>query len=133
MLNVLFALLPLAFSVLFHFLGNTLTFDAVAKSPEILFFSLMVSVAALGDLMDLAIPSSWDATFMTIGLGLSFGVTVSAGLFGALLYNNIYNVELAVFRSGLLVVSIIVALLFFILSTTTEWMLGTIEEQHAGK
>ena len=68
--NLLFALLPLAASLFLRVIYGSLTTNAIENSPEILFFSLMVSATAMGDLSEIAKPLGWDIIFRIFFLSL---------------------------------------------------------------
>lgn len=125
--NVVFALFPLATALLFRNLAGKLTTDDIAKSPEILFFALMVSATALGDLFELFPSIGWDALLSTMGAILLIGAMFSAILYGGLLYNSMVEAGAEAFRSRLLTYSVILAIALFAVSTATEVMLGRIE------
>ena len=125
--NFFFALLPLCAAVSLRFLAGKLTIQTIAGSPEILFFALMVSATAMGDLNDKAKPIGWDIRFRIFGSALLLGAVCSAILYGCLLYDGIIGPGSVTFRSRLLTVEIALAVALFLLSTAVEAMLGKIE------
>lgn len=127
--NVTFALLPLACSLLLRALAGKLNIEDVAKSPEVLFFSLIVCATALGDLSEVAKPIGRDITLKIFRSVLLFGAVFSAILYGSLLYDTAIGPGSAAFRSRLLTVSVLMAVAFFILSTVVEAILGKIEDR----
>lgn len=126
--NCLFALLPLITALVLHALADKLTIDAVASSPEILFFALMVSATAMGDLSEIATPlGGWDITFRILGSALLLGAVWSAILYGSLLYDSVIGPGSVAFRSRLLIVAVGLAAVLFVLSTLVEMLIGKIE------
>ncbi len=125
--NVVFALLPLGAALLLRALAGKLTTEAVANSPEILFFALMVSATAMGDLSEIAAPLGWDLTFRILGSALLIGAVFSSILYGSLLYDSVIGPGSAAFRSRLLTVSIVLAVVLFIVCALVEILLGRIE------
>ncbi len=125
--NVVFALFPLITAVLFRDLAGKLTKDDIAKSPEILFFALMISATALGDLFEILPSVGWDVLLVIMGAVLFVGAMFSAILYGGLLYNSMVEAGAESFRSRLLSYSVFLAIGLFAVSTTTEVLLGRIE------
>jgi hypothetical protein len=125
--NVVFALFPLITALLFRHLAGKLTADDIAKSPEILFFALMLSATALGDLFELFPTIGWDTLLAAMGAILLIGAVFSAILYGGLLYNSMVEAGGESFRSRLLMYSALLAIGLFAVSTATEVMLGRIE------
>lgn len=125
--NVIFALFPLITALLFRDLAGKLTTDDIAKSPEILFFALMVSATALGDLFEIFPSVGWDALLVIMGAILFIGAVFSAILYGGLVYNSMIETGAESFRSRLLFYSLFLAIGLFAVSTATEVMLGRIE------
>lgn len=125
--NVVFALFPLVTALLFRDLAGRLTADDVAKSPEILFFALMVSATALGDLFEIFPSIGWDALLGIMGAILLLGAVFSAILYGGLLYNSMVETGAESFRARLLGYSMFLAVGMLAVSTATEVLLGRIE------
>jgi hypothetical protein len=123
---VIFALFPLGVSLFFRNLTDTLTTDTLADSPEILFFALMVSATAMGDLIDLVVPLKMDAYLMFLSLGLLLGIIISAILFGVLEYDRLVNPSSVQFRSRLLPFSVGLAIALGVFSTIVEVFLARI-------
>lgn len=128
--NVVFALFPLATALLFRNLAGKLTADDIVKSPEVLFFALMVSASALGDLFEVLPSIGWDTLLASLGAILLIGAFFSAILYGGLLYNSMLAVtEAEPFRSRLLWYAVFLATSLFGVSTTTEIMIERIKQQ----
>lgn len=126
--NVIFALLPLGTMLLLRALAGKLTVAAVAESPEILFFALMINATAVGDLTEITTHlGGWDLTFRIFGSALLLGAVCSAILYGCLVYDSVVGPGSATFRAQLLSVSIWLAIVFFVLSTIVEALIGRIE------
>jgi hypothetical protein len=125
--NVVFALFPLITAILFRDLAGKLTSDDIAKSPEILFFAIMLSATALGDLVEIFPSIGWDVLLGAMAAILFIGAVFSAILYGGLVYNSMIETGAESFRSRLLFYSMFLAIGLFAVSTATEVMLGRIE------
>lgn len=119
--------------VTLRYLAGRLAVDDLAKSPEILFFALMVGATAMGDLFEIAPTIGWNPTFGILGSFLLIGSMFSAILYGSLLFSLLYYDSIGSsansFRFGLLLVSMILAAILLLVSTLTEILLGKIEPQ----
>lgn len=127
--NLIFASLPLISSLLLRHLVDKLTLDALANSPEILFFSLMISATALGDLGEIKPPSHWEILFKIFWSALLLGAIGSAILYGAFLFDSIIGPQSPVFRLRLLTFSMWMTAAYFVLSTAVEVIIGRLEVQ----
>jgi hypothetical protein len=129
--NVIFALLPLIVLLVLRQLAGKLSSDDLAASPEILFFALMVSATAMGDLSEVLPAVGWSPTFGILGsfmlLGAVFSAILYGGLLSSLLFGDILGPAAKSFRSGLLIMSVCLAVVLLIVSTLTEILLGKIE------
>ena len=129
--NLAFALLPLVASVTLRALNGTLTTQAVANSPEILFFSLMVSATAVGDISEVAVPIGWDLRLRMFSSCLLLGAIWSSILYGGLLYDTVIGPGSPSFQSRLLTLSVLTAVLLGVVSTIVEALLGRIRDEKA--
>lgn len=129
--NLAFALIPLIAAVTLRALNGTLTTQAVANSPEILFLSLMVSATAVGDISEIVVPIGWDLRFRVFSSCLLLGAIWSAILYGGLLYDTIIGPGSPSFQSRLLTLSIITATVLCLVSTIVEALLGRIKDEKA--
>jgi hypothetical protein len=125
--NVIFALMPLAVSILIRALTNKLSVNDLSSSPEILFFALTISATAMGDLSEVAIPIGWDITLTIFGSALTLGAVLSAIIYGCLLYDSIISTGSIVFHERLLWISVSLSIILFVLSTAVEIIIGKIE------
>ncbi|HEX8163385.1 MAG TPA: hypothetical protein VF538_16055 [Pyrinomonadaceae bacterium] len=125
--NFVFALLPLILGVLIRFLGNKLDFQAIASSPEVLFFSLMISATSIGDAIENRKIDKNETLFTNMWCALLFSGFFSAGLYGCLLVDTIFNLNLAVFRSNLLYFSILLAVASLTVSFFTQLWIAKVE------
>jgi hypothetical protein len=125
--NLIFALLPLCAAVLLRALAGKLSTDAIANSPEILFFAIMVSATAMGDLSEVTAPIDRDLILKVLQAILLIGAIWAAVLYGTLLYDSIIGPGSPSFRLGLLQVSAGLAVSLFLFSTVTQVLLGKIE------
>lgn len=126
--NLVFALAPLGISLLFRSMVNRLTVDELAKSPEVLFFSLIVSATTLGNLKEITNLIEDDIKLRVIESVLLLGAVSSSIFYGALLYSNIVAPSLE-FQTGLLKISIILAVGLFVLSTIVEAFIGRLADK----
>jgi hypothetical protein len=115
--------------LVFRALADKLTTQDVATSPEILFFTLMVSASALRDLNEVAGSVGWTLSFRILETMLFSGALFSAIFYGALLYGSIVGPESLIFQLRLLPVSISLAVWFFLLSTIVEAVVGRRESK----
>lgn len=127
--NLLFALLPLCAAILLHALAGRLTTEALANSPEILFFAIMVSATAMGDLSDITGILGWDILLRIIASTLLIGAIFSAILYGSFLYDTIIGPGSLVFRARLFRISIWLSIVLFVLGTLVEILVARIEDQ----
>jgi hypothetical protein len=105
----------------------------LSSSPEILFFALMVCATARGDLSELEPSIGWNRSFSILGSALMIGAIVSAMLYGSLLFSSLFEsslgAEAVLFRSRLLIPSIVFAFVFLGISTWTEILLGKLDDK----
>ena len=124
---MLFALTPLVVSICFRTLAHELSLEELSKSTEILFSSIMLSAVALADLCnskrELA-PSLLSKLFKSALIG---GLAIGVLLYGALLHDTIPGPGSAEFRSGVLLVSIWIAVALFLVGTVVQILIGRIE------
>ena len=125
--NFVFALTPLGLMVLIRILGDKLTLQDVADSPELLFFSLMISATSIGDAIENRKLDEKAMLFTNMWCALLFLAGVSAVLYGCFLLDSVLKLQLAAFRSNLLYVSILLAAASFGLSLATQIWIGKVE------
>ena len=125
--NIAFALLPLGAAILIRSLSGKLTREALANSPEILFFALMISATAVGDLLAVPKPEDNGIVFQILWSALLLGAVFAALLYGVFLYVSIMNPAASDFRVGLWGVSVWLAVTFAIVSTLAEAWIGQME------
>lgn len=104
----------------------------MASSPEILFFILMISATAWGDLNETTKPIARDFILGFIKTSLFIGTVVPAFFYGGFIITLLYDdsplgIELSTFRTKLFPLSIAAALIFLIVSTAVQVMIGKIE------
>lgn len=124
--NVCFALLPLISVWFFRALVGKSTVNTINDFPEILFFSLMVCATTVADLRGLEKPSKWNKTFQVLESILLLGAVGSAILYGGLRFAGIINPDV-VFRERLLIYSIVVTVLLFLLSLSSEILIALVD------
>jgi hypothetical protein len=124
--GIAFALLPLLASVLIHFFLGKMSFDTVSRSPEILFFSLMVNATALAELSELGKVKVHDALVSGLSSALLLGVVMSAMLYGAFLFATVAESVKPDFAWRVFLVSLGLALVSFFIATASQIFLGKI-------
>lgn len=87
----------------------------------------------MGDLSEVLPSIGWSPTFGILGsfmlLGAVFSAILYGGLLSSLLFGEILGAAAKSFRSGLLIVSICLAIILLVVSTLTEVFLGKIESK----
>jgi hypothetical protein len=124
---VAFALLPLAVTCLLRSLKGTLTWDVVAESPDVLFFSVMVCATALGDIVDAKSRLKTFQVWPPAVALLSIAAVLAAVLYGSLVFDTIANKDPTEFRSRLLLVSAWLAGASLSLGTVIQAVIGLAE------
>lgn len=122
--NLGVALIPLVASIAIHWLTAKLTSNAIASSPEILFFTLVVCASAMGDLSESTALIGRTVNASILYSALLLGLISSAILYGCLLYDGIAGPGDINFRLQLLRMSVVLAVVFFLVSTIAEIYLG---------
>jgi hypothetical protein len=117
-------LIPLAASVAIRWLTAKLTWNEIASSPEILFFTLVVCASAMGDLSESTALIGRTVTASALYSAFLLGLISSAILYGCLLYDGIAGPGSVGFRLQLLRMSVVLAAVFFLVSTIAEIYLG---------
>jgi len=126
--NVGFALLPLISVWFFRGLVGRSAVSTLNDFPEVLFFSLMVCATTVADLRALEKASRWTQTFLIKESILLLGAIGSAILYGGLRFAAIMNPEV-LFRERLLIYSVVVTVLLFFLSLTSEILIAFVDYQ----
>ncbi len=121
---VIFALLPLGTSVLIHYSFQKLTFDAVARSPELLFFSLMINATCLGEFADLKKKSRFDIVPTLIWSALLVGVVLSAILYGGFMFATVAESINPQFLTRVFGIALVLALFSLIHATLGQVFLA---------
>ena len=123
--NLAFALLPLASNLLLRALAGR-SHDHSLLSAEVLFFALMVSATALGDLADVSSHISGGWILALCRSSLLLGAILSAILYGSFLYDTLLSKGLPAFRERVFEFSKWLAVALFVLSTLVEMLLARI-------
>jgi hypothetical protein len=119
-LNVLFALLPLFASLTIRWLGDKFGETGWGVAPELVFFSVMISVTAFTDVLDVTEAVGWD-TFLTFtGFALLIGSIWSAVMYGIYVYGYVLATPSPAFQSRFFLFAAIVAVVLFALSIAVE-------------
>jgi cellulose synthase/poly-beta-1,6-N-acetylglucosamine synthase-like glycosyltransferase len=87
----------------------------------------MISATALRDLI--AIPVVLGAELVLLAVILTFGVVLSSFLYGILLYDRLIVPIPEAFRSSMLTWSIVIAIVFLLLGTIVEALVGRLERR----
>jgi hypothetical protein len=113
--------------LLIRFLGDKLSFQDVADSPELLFFSLMLSATSVGDAIENGKLNKSEALFTNMWCSLLFLAVVSAVLYGCMLLNSVLNLQLSAFSSNLLYFSVVLAVSSLSMSLATQLWIGKVK------
>jgi hypothetical protein len=124
MYNFVGALLPLFISLFIHHIANMTPHSGV-YSPELLFFSIMISATALGDITD-EIKLFKLSIFQLIKGLLIFGAIGAAIIFGMFQYDNIVGPGNIAFQENITKYSLIIAIFLFFVSFIAEFLLAKI-------
>ena len=100
MYNVVGALLPLSISWVVRKLGEVQAAPG-AYAPELLFFGVMVSVTALGDLTDEEQSVGADWMIQLLKATLLFGALAVSSIFGVYQYDVIFGSNNVTFRDNI--------------------------------
>jgi len=125
--NFVFALTPLGLMILIRILGDKLTIQDIADSPELLFFSLMLSATSVGDAIENQKLNEGETLFMNMRYALLFLAVISAVLYGCFLLDSVLSLHLSAFRSNLLYFSILLAIASFAMSLATQIWIAKLE------
>jgi NO-binding membrane sensor protein with MHYT domain len=110
----------------FRSLAGKSTVKTIDDFPEVLFFSLMVCATTVADLRGLEKAAKWNKTFLVLESALLLGAVGSAILYGGLRFAGIINPEVS-FRESLLTYSIVITVLLFVLSLTSEILISLVD------
>lgn len=125
--DIVFALIPFILILVLRFLTGSLSVQTLSSSPEILFFAIMVSATATGDLYGLADPLGWDVQLRILFSFMLFGAVFSAILYGSFLYDTIIGSISPVFKENLFRLSIFLTSALAILAFLAEILIARIE------
>ena len=101
--------------------------------PEILFFAIMTTATALGDITEVSPTADleiWSRFFRFI---LMLGAIVSTFLYGVLLHESIIGPSSEGVDVRLLNISVPLAIIYFAIGTFVEVLVGTIEDNRSSK
>lgn len=119
--NLFGALLPLIISWGVRQLSGVAATEGV-YAAELLFFAVMISTTALGDLSDETKHLAKTLFYELIKGGLRFGALGVAAIFGAYQYDSIFSPSGSAFRQNITTFSLYVAIALFVLSLVAEIM-----------
>lgn len=124
---MLFALTPFLASLLVHWLGDRLPESAWSMAPELVFFSVMVSVTAFTDVVEMAEAIGWDGFLTFAGAGLLLGAVWSAIMYGIYLYAHVLSSPSATFQYRFVLCVDTVAVVMLALSVSVEVFISRIK------
>jgi len=124
--NVVFALVPLMLSIIIRQLSNV-TAPAGVYAPELLFFAVMVSATALGEISDEARLTGSEPLFQILRGLLMIGAVGAGALFGMYQFDQIVGPGSLAFRENITILALVMGIIFFILSMAAEVLLGRIQ------
>lgn len=126
MYNFVGALLPLFIALFIRHISNITPRPGV-YTPELLFFSIMISAIALGDITD-EIKLFKKTMFQIVKGILMFGSIVSGIIFGMYQYDAIVGPGNIPFREHITNSSLIIAVFLFLTSFVAEFLIAKIKE-----
>jgi hypothetical protein len=127
--NVFFALLPLVIVFVLRLLTQVPTSIGV-YAPEILFLTIMVSVAAIDDINE-EIPRHQWLLFDAIRSSLLTLVFISIGIYFTYTYSGIRNPNDIEFRDNCTIIAIILSIVLCCISIAAEVLLATTKPKGA--
>ena len=128
--NVVVALLPLAASLFIHNVSGQLHHDLWKASPELLFFSLTLSVTALGELMDLSRAIGREIVVTLSQSVLLIGILWTGLMYGAYLHEIAFPNSSSALQKPMLQMSIGIAITTLILGTIIEVFISKVLQNH---
>jgi hypothetical protein len=130
---VAFALMPLVTTCILRYLKDAFTWNEVARSPDVLFFSVMICATALGDIVDAkARFEAYQPWPPTVAL-LSIGAVLTAVLYGALVFDTLDANGMTLSHLKLLQVSAALACACLALGTAVQINIGLAELRELAK
>lgn len=126
-MHVIFALTPLIASLVVHWCGDKLSEIGWSIVPEIVFFSLMVSVSAFADVLEISEVLGRDLFLTLTGLALLLGAVWSAAMYGVYVYGHLLSEPTSIFQLRFLFCAKVVAVVLFALSVSVEIMISRIK------
>ena len=124
MYNLVGALLPLLISWTVRRIGDVLD-PPGAYAPELLFFAVMISATALGDLTDEK-ELGGQPVFQLMKGTLLFGAIVVAAIFGVHQYDIILGPGNLTFRTNITSYALLLAIALFVTSMVAEMLIARI-------
>ncbi len=127
--SVVFALIPIVSSVVFRFFAGKLSVDTISRSPELLFFSLMINATALGDLSDVIQRRQKDLTVGLFRSAVLIGAISSAILYGGFVLETVTQAVGQSFARSVFATSIFLGIASFALGVVVQIFLGRIKQK----
>lgn len=123
--NFFGALLPLFISLFIRHISN-ITHRPGVYTPELLFFSIMISATALGDITD-EIKLYKKTSFQIIKGVLIYGSIGAAIIFGMFQYDAIVGPGNIPFRENITKSSLVISVILFLTSFSAEFLIAKIK------
>ncbi len=112
MYNFVGALLPMAISLIIRYLASSPSVPGI-YAPELLFFAVMISATALGDITDETEITKNSPVFQFVKGALLFGAIAVAAIYGMYQYDSIIGLGNAKFRENITEFTLILSLFLF--------------------
>lgn len=128
MYNFVGALLPMAISLIIRYLASSPSAPGI-YAPELLFFAVMISATALGDVTDETKIIDNTPTFQFIKGALLFGAIAVAAIYGMYQYDSIVGPGNTKFRENITKVTLILSFFLFVTSLLAEILIAKIRTE----
>ena len=126
--TIAFALIPLGATLLLRYLLGVESGWPSSYAPELLFFSLMASATALGDLSEVN-PSVKGAVLVRSLFSILLLGAIAAGiLYGSLVFAMLTNTDTDTFSERTARAALLVTIIYGVFATLVEILIGRIEE-----
>jgi hypothetical protein len=131
MYNFIGALLPLMVSWTVRRISDISAFPG-AYAPELLFFAIMISATALGDITDEVKIVGKAPTFQLVKGALLFGAIAIASVYGMYQYDTIVGPGNIAFRNNITNLTVVLASILFVTSLLAELLVAQIRGKAYG-
>jgi len=101
-----------------------------SKSPDLLFFSLLVGAATLGDCFEISFGLSWSAKFVLLCAGIALITLIATALYGMLIFSTVVESPVMhTFRAKLVIISPVIAGAMALASLVAQVRVARFEEK----